>query len=68
MKKQIVIIVLLLVFLFMTTMIMGMAIPKNRIPSDVQWLIHFDMNKFKTTHLFEQLKKSDKPFFKPILC
>lgn len=62
MKKQIFIIVLLLVFLFMTSIIMGATIPKNRIPSDVQWLIHFDMNKFKTTHLFEQMQKREKPF------
>lgn len=61
MKKQLFLIVLLFVLLFMTTLILGATIPKNQIPSDIQWLIHFDMNKFKSTYLYEQVQKNDKP-------
>ena len=62
MKKQAFLIVLLFVLLFMTTLVFGANIQKNRIPADVDWLIHFDMNKFKTTSLFELLEKNEKDF------
>lgn len=62
MKKQAFLIVLLFVLLFMTTLVFGENIQKNRIPADVDWLIHFDMDKFKTTSLFELLEKNEKNF------
>jgi len=62
MKKQAFLIVLLFVLLFMTTLVFGANIQKDLIPADVDWLIHFDMDKFKTTNLFELLEKNERDF------
>jgi hypothetical protein len=72
MKKAMIILVVILLTFLLLGELTASTLPKSLIPADAEWVVHLDMEKFKSSHfgnllLQEQkggLKKKAKVFYK----
>lgn len=72
MKKALVILVVILLAFLLWEELTASTLPSSLIPADAEWVIHLDMEKFKSTHIGDLLiqekkgglKKKAKSFYK----
>jgi hypothetical protein len=72
MKKVVVILVVILLAFLLTGELVASTLPKSLIPSEAEWVVHLDMEKFKSSHIGDLLiqekkggiKKKARAFYK----
>lgn len=60
MKKAVVILVVVLLAFILLSELTASTLPKSLIPADTEWVVHLDMEKFKSSHIGNLLIQEKK--------